>query len=342
MIAIFLALANMCSAAASTNIEPALVIQAATSIAAMTDRRFVFGQNRGHVFAWNALTGDLVADAPGEGGAFEPRAEIAILGAEVWDLHGKTRLIDTGLSARNAVASGFTRNGRFAVIGAPKIQIWDIKKKELVGTIETKTGNPSFLAVSDGGDYIAVGRGPQFDIYEIARDHLIQTGALAAVWPFRAMPAKGFSTFVNDRSTDFTVIYERPERGGGAQHRPLWRIDWKTGAANVFADYLPESGLSARARGTVVDVSWAVEGSTLAVLIGHQAPVRRIAFSPDHWSMATGDKSGDVRVWDAYSGELRYRCLGGTGEIVSLSFSPDAQFLLAASRSEIRIYSLTP
>lgn len=308
----------------------------------MTDRRYVFGQNRNQILVWDALTGELIADAVGEGGAFEPRTEIAILGTEIWDLHNRKRLVVSGLPARNTVASGFTPNGFFAVIGAPKIQIWNLKTRSLAGKITTKTDKPSFLALSDEGDFLAVGRGSKFDVYELAQGRLVKTGALAAVWPFRTKPSKGFSEFVDDRATSFSVVYEAEGRDESTQQRPLWRIDWEAGNVNIFADRLPQSGLSARARGSDVDVFWKVEGSTKALLTGHVAPIRRIAFSSDRWTIATGDKSGEVRSWNAHSGELRHRYLGGTDEINSLSYSPDAQFLLAASRFEIRIYAVTP
>ena len=308
----------------------------------MADRRYVFGQNRNQTLVWDALTGELIADAVGEGGAFEPYTEIAILGTEIWDLHNRKRLVKSGLRAENAVASGFAPNGLFAVIGAPEIQVWNLKSRQLTGKLKTKTDRPSFLALSDTGNYIAIGRGSKFDVYELAQGQLVKTGALAAVWPFRTKPSKGFSEFVDDRATDFSVVYEAKGGDGGTQRRPLWRIDWEAGNVNIFSDRVPRSGLSARIRGTDVDVSWKVEGSTKALLIGHTAPIRRVAFSSDRWTIATGDKSGEVRSWNAQSGELRHRYLGGTDEINSLSYSPDAQFLLAATRFEIRIYAVTP
>lgn len=327
---------------ASSNVEPALVIEAATSIAAMTDRRYVFGQNSKRTRVWDALTGELIASAVGVGGAFEPRSEIAILGTEIWDLRNRKRLIESRLSAQNAAASGFTPDGIFAVIGAPKTQVWNLKSRALTGKIVTETDRPSFLALSEMGDFIAIGRDSEFDIYDLAQGRLVKTGALAAVWPFRVKPSKGFSEFVNDRAMEFSVVYEATDRDEGTQQRPLWRIDWEAGNVNIFGDRLPQAGLSARARGTDVVVSWKVEGSTKATLVGHSAPVRRIAFSSDPWTIATGDKSGEVRSWNAHSGELRHRYLGGTDEIVSLSYSPDAQFLLAATRTQIRIYAVTP
>lgn len=327
---------------ASTNVEPALVITATTSIAVMADRRYVIGQSEKHVQAWDALTGELVADAVGEGGAFEPYAELAILGTEIWNLRARKRLAESGLPSKETTASGFTPDGRFAVIGAPETQVWNLKTGLLIGRITTKANRPSFLALSDAGDYIAIGRGPKFYVYEIAKERLARTGALAAVWPFRTKPSKGFSDSIDGRPMEFTVVYEEKSRDGGAQQRPLWRIDWETGKVNIFSDSQPRTGLTARADGNNVEVAWTIEGSTRSTLIGHKAPVRRIAFSPDRWTIAVGDESGEVRAWDVHSGELRYRYRGGTGEIVSLSYSPDAQFLLAASRHEIRIYAVKP
>lgn len=323
-------------------IEPALVIRAGTSVAAIPDRRFVFGRSEGWVYAWHALTGNLVAQAKGEGGAIDPRTGIAILGTEVWNLNERERLIETGLKESEATAAGITRDGRFALIGGKEVQIWDLGRKKLIGRVKTKARRASFLALSDNAGYIAVGRGTQFDVFDIPGGKLVRTGALAAIWPFRTRPSKGFSEFVNDHAVDFSVIYEQGEETGDARQRPLWKIDWEADKVNVFADFLPGTGLSAQPRGKTVEVSWAVEGSSQAVLVGHEAAVRRVAFSPDRWTLATGDEAGDVRLWDTYNGAPLYQCRGGGEPIVSLSFSPDAQFLLAASRSEIRVYPVSP
>lgn len=323
-------------------IEPALTIKAMTSSAAIPDRRLVLGRNNRHMFAWNALTGDLIADAAGEGGAIEPRTGIAILGTEIWNLNEKRRLLTTGISERETTAEGISRDGHFAVIGGSELQLWNLQDQTLIGKIKTGIRRPSFLALSDDGGFVAVGRGAQFDVFDAKDGKLAHTGALAAVWPFRQTPTKGFSDFIHDHALDFTVIYEQVEAPPDVRQRPLWLIDWQKGKVNLFSDFIPGTGLIARPLGNTVEVSWAVEGSSQAVLIGHEAPVQRVAFSPDRWTIATGDKAGDVRVWDAYSGELLYRCRGGADAITSLNFSPDAQFLLAASRSEIRIYAISP
>lgn len=329
-------------ASAPKSVAPALIIQAATSAAAMPDRRFIFGRSHGQVFVWHALTGNLIAAAQGEGGAVDPRTGIAILGAEIWDLEEGTLLMASGLTEREVVASGISRDGRFAAIVGSDIRIWDLPGKKLFGNVKNPIRRPSFLALSDGAGFIAVGRGAQFDVIEVRAGRRAKSGSLAAVWPFRTSPSKGFSEFVDDRAMDFTVIYERAGSARGTRQRPLWRIDWEVGKVNIFADFLPSAGLTARPRGQDVDIMWAVEGSSQTTLSGHAAPVRRVAFSPDGWTVATGDSSGEVRLWDAHSGELRSLCQGGTDEIVSLGFSPDAQFLMAANSSEIRIYAISP
>lgn len=330
------------SAAEPKTVEPALVIRAATSIAAMPDRRFIFARSGGRVLVWDALTGSLVASAPGHGGAIDPRTGIAILGAEVWNLEEGVRLVDSGLAEKAVAASGLSQDGRFAVIAGSDILIWDLHEKKLLGKVKSPVKRPSFIALSDSARFVAVGRGEQFDVLEVQYARKAKTGALSAVWPFRTKPSKGFSEFVDDRAVDFSVIYERPEPAGGTRQRPLWRIDWEIGKVNIFADSTPKTGLTAVPRGNEVVVSWAVEGSSRTILIGHEAPVSKVAFSADRWTIATGDLAGKIRLWDAHSGELRALGEGGVGEIISLGFSPDALFLLAGTRSEIRIYAVSP
>lgn len=324
------------------NIEPALVIPSSTSAAAIPDRRFIFGRNGGRVLVWNALTGALIADVPGEGGAVDPHTGMAVLGTQVWDLNAKERVIDTGLKERDAPAAGISSDARFAVIGGRTLQVWDLAEKHLVGSIKSSDSRPTFLALTDQADYLAVGHDAQFEVFETRHGKSVSSGALAAVWPFRKKPSKGFSAFVGAHSAEFSVIYEKTKHGRETRHRPLWRIDWETDSVNVFGDFMPDTGLRARSHGKTAELSWAVEGSSRAVLVGHGAPVERIAFSPDRWTVATGDKNGDVRIWDAHDGTPLYRCHGTSGPIVSLAFSPDAQFLLAASPSEIRVYAISP
>lgn len=323
-------------------IQPATTIKAPTTIASIPDRRFIFGRYAQRIQVWHAPTGMLVADVPGTGGAYNPRTDIAILGTQIWDLNDKRLILNTGLADDGVGAVGITRDSRYAIIVSTNIYIWDIQNRQLIKKARLKWTRPSFLALSEDLSYAAIGHGEIFDVINLSTGKVLKTGALAAVWPFKTRPAKGFSEFVDNKATEFTVLFEYGDFDKRTGPRSLWKLDWESGRVNIFASTPPRNLLAARPRDKKVDIVWAREADTRTTLIGHDANVGQVAFSPDRWTVATGDKAGKVLLWDAYSGELLYECIGGSEPVNSLGYSPDAQFLLVASTSTIRVYAVTP
>jgi WD40 repeat protein/tRNA A-37 threonylcarbamoyl transferase component Bud32/tetratricopeptide (TPR) repeat protein len=78
------------------------------------------------------------------------------------------------------------------------------------------------------------------------------------------------------------------------------------------------------------------EGGHLT-LSGHSDPVQAVAFSPDSQRLATGsgiprsDKPGEVKVWDARTGQELLTLKGHSGPVNSVCFSPDGRRLATGS-----------
>ncbi|GJJ74238.1 hypothetical protein EMPS_06596 [Entomortierella parvispora] len=60
---------------------------------------------------------------------------------------------------------------------------------------------------------------------------------------------------------------------------------------------------------------------------GHSSMIRGVAHSPDGKHIATSSLDRDVRIWDAYTGDLLVSLNGHTGSVFSVAYSPNGQQL---------------
>jgi WD40 repeat protein len=83
---------------------------------------------------------------------------------------------------------------------------------------------------------------------------------------------------------------------------------------------------------------WAKGGALVKRVTEHGSIARSYAFSPDGKSLATGDDTGVVRVWDVATGRLahtlRSQGLAAESFVSALAFTPDGQGLLRSSTGD--------
>ena len=64
----------------------------------------------------------------------------------------------------------------------------------------------------------------------------------------------------------------------------------------------------------------------VALLTGHTAWVRSVAFSPDGGTLASGSYDNTIRLWDGVTGAHKRTLTGHTSRVNSVAFSPDGRY----------------
>jgi WD40 repeat protein len=257
---------------------------------------------------------------------------------------GPQLVLDTGGHLAKITDIAFTPDGRQLVSASDDktVRVWDLQAGKTVRVIRGQIGPGQegkiyTMALSPDGRWLAVGgylgriegrdNMAGDDVYKI-RLYDFATGKLEGLLAghrnvvFRLAFSPDGRKLISSGGDNAAIVWDVAER------RLLHRLSGHTGSIRA-------AGFTADGRHAITGSSdttlrlWNVaDGSLVAAMEGHARQVLSLAASRDG-VIASGDLSGEIRLWDGQSGRF-LRVLGNQQSWVgALSFSPGGELLLS-------------
>lgn len=237
---------------------------------------------------------------------------------------GLVKLWDTSTGTQTHILRGHradVRNVVFSPAGTrlasssgSTVKVWDAATGKEMLTLKGQTLFTSVAFSPDGKQLVSVGH--TIEVSEKQKNGVVYSGEVK-VWD----AATGEEKLALKGHTGFESVAFGPEGKRLVAAGGVW-------------------GQSGNTEGevTIWDIT---TGQQLLTLKGHIHDVTSVAFSPGGTRIASGSwtlegpkklNSGEVKVWDAASGQEVLALKGHTLEVLSVAFSPDGRGLASASR----------
>ena len=304
------------------------------SVAFSPDGNMIVSCGGNNIHLWDSDTNQLLNTLirhtePINTVVFSPDGETIASGSSdrtirLWDVNTREQ-IKTLMGHTDSVNSVvFSSDGEtIASAGNDRtIRLWNANTGELIRTLTGHIENVNTIAFSPDGNTIASGSGRW--VYG-GDDGGKNVGQEIRLWS--AHTGEHLETLIVDSSVVNSVVFSP---------------DGKTLASGI-AHWRGYEGI---ARADEEVYLWnAHTGEHLKTLTGHKDVVSSVVFSPDgnlivsadwyYWDgyLSSWTWSGEIRVWDAETGEHLKTLTGHTGGVSSMAFSPDGK-TLASSRTD--------
>ncbi|MBL8292282.1 MAG: hypothetical protein JNN08_10625 [Bryobacterales bacterium] len=226
---------------------------------------------------------------------------------------------------------------------AGEVQFWDVAGRKLLHSTVTSTDTLFGGALSPDGKLLACGAADKsIRIFEVATGKEVRRMDHHEDWVFATVfgvDGKRLVSVGRDRAAKLMeVATGRFIENVNLLKEPLFAVarhprrDWVLVGGQERVPYLYRMD---RPRAMRI-----ADDSTLIRKFDKlDGPITAVAISPDGSKIAAGAESGDVRVYDAESGNLLGRCSGHEGGIYSVQFTPDGgQVVTGGFDGQLRFY----
>ena len=229
----------------------------------------------------------------------------------------------------------YSSDARFLAAGTfNAIKLWDVNTSQAAGSFNRHVRTVTALASSPTRQQFASG----------SKDKTV------FLWDSRTR--ENIGTQMIGHGGDITSIAFSPSGNTVASASSdgalrLWdvRMDRWIGICHKFehkvtgVSYSPNGCIAAACEDRNI-YRWNTGATRLEPLVGHQAAVKCLAFSPDGTQIASGSVDNTIRMWDASSGVSAGSPLTGhTGTIESIAFSQDGHLVSASRDKTVRVWS---
>ena len=276
-------------------------------------------------------------------------AVASAIGIWIYDVATGTEVALLGGHTGGVTSVAFSSDGTMLASGSEDetVKLWAVATHTNIATLRGHTDGVWSVAFSPDGKMLASGAG----------DPIIHFPADNTVKLWDVETNANIATLEGHRGRVWSVAFSPDGKilasGSDDETVKLWDVETNTNIATLEGHtdrvasvaFSPDGKILASGGGTFDNTVklWDVETNTnTATLEGHTDGVSSVAFSPDGKMLASGvgdaffpeffPESSDnrVKLWDVASGEPIATLGGHTGEVWSVTFSPDGTMLASA------------
>jgi WD40 repeat protein len=270
---------------------------------------------------------------------------------KVWDAATGQQTLSLGWHTELVRSVAFTPDGKRLASGSNDgtVKVWDAATGHVSLTLQGHTGQVLSVAFSPDGQRLASGGGElgkpgEVKVWDAA------TGQLALTLQGHTLPVDSVAFSPDAKRLASASLDKTVKVWDAATGQESLTLKGHTGPVFNVA-FSPDGKRLASAsqlwdaqKGTLVGGEvkvWdAATGQESLTLKGQTGPVVSVAFSPDGNRLASGGGvwdgpkhqwvSGEVKVWDAATGQQTRTLQAHTGEVCCVAFSPDGKRLASA------------